>query len=1752
MLSLSTLLTSLIWALALSHFVEAAPASKPSCTSNDPALVAIKNDFGSPLAFCQWWSGASYIPSSPIDGVATADISRACKCINSNPALLGKATTTAMASSTGVSKVPNLDALRKLVAQPLPFCKFWFNAPVRKGSPFVALPAPVVSQVCKVVTATPALVTSTSKSTKAASTSKKTPSSSSSTTRISSSTKAPSSSVATTANAAPTSKVSSSSTRSTIPSSKPAISSVKSVVKSSSLTSSSSSSTLSLASSSSSTLTSVVSALPTPVAEGTVFTASEVTLPPAPTASLGAIAPPGLDLNNVENLTPAPQADLYFAGSHNDDNSTTSVAKVGVAFQHPSVVLDHTSYIKSVHCDSSSITIVFNDLSAYQHSKTEWQIDGHLILVTSEDSCGANGTSTMFITQSFTFDASNLIAVGAGKEAKLADIFDTFDMDFGTITTSNTSAPSCGPMNGTTDGFPSAACGDSFDATIDQELGYYSGDASDAESVLAAIAPTSQTTLSKRGKSKSSLLGSLVSGAKKVASSAVKTLAAPVAKAAEKLLPPAIVKAGKDTLSTLKSATSAALSFIPPITLSKSLTVPFNLGPAQNDPSPWGMQYKFFEYSPDAKKDASMIAATQKSLNSMSKSLNGVSNPRPGIQMFCVDCGIKGTFQTVGTVSASAAKGVTRCDVSLTGNLYAGVFVGVNAFAAYEKNVDKNLLNKGLPSLSIPGVAVIGPKLTVAINSNLKVQAAGQMLVGASMNWPSINAKLDLLDKSKSTQSGFTPDITKKFDAFGDVTASASLSLPVTFFFGVDIMNGAYTKGVSLVDVPAVSASAELAIAASYGTGAANSVTSSTGCFGIKYGIDLSNDLSVHLLDVSTFTLNSYKKNLGSGCLGRAVPTVKRSSSSSAAPTSTEESTPDATSDAGTSTPTDDAGSSPSSGTDSGGSASTTVDSGDSPAPTDSSSQPTTSDSGLPDAGSTQADSGSAPTSSTVAGSAPTSNAGANSAQTTSNVVSSKPAVGSGAATTQQSSSTTTTTNTAPTPSALKCGDFYTADDGTYYQVQCGFDIPGHDIQHVPYSNLSSCIDACADYGSGCAGVIWVQRGQDAQNCWFKSSVSNKGSIPSGLTLFAATPVKYAPMASCPGADGTTFVDAQNQVYQIKCNTDLQGFDLGGLTGYTNMESCVNYCDGNIDCIGVSYAYSGTYKTPLCYPKYQITDMPLNTTRFRYKVDSAVKMNRPAKKALGSCPSIDGSTFYDKAGLYYSIKCGLDYEGNDIIQKDGVTTLEQCINACDATTGCTGVGFAHDGYYGNNPGCYLKSAQSSNPINSTTDLSYIVDSAFLISGLVKKRDVPVDVKVVSSSSTASALVSLSSTVSSRLVSSSAASSFLTSTSSILSSTSPTTSTKIPTSSPVTSTASLTLSSSSTMSRSSTSSSASSSASAVADNSTNIVITDTTFQLQLTSSDDGNLHMSPNFTAANFASDGVIALGDSDGDLFVYYPDMMSAYGASRFRLAGWGEIPHGARLLTLTPFKSGQTTVLMAVDTLGNFFFPVLCAFETAQQAKVFLVKDPTADLSFIADPALRFIMTGGVVKHDPEPEITITCAAEKLYRMIFNEKEREAHVSTLEVDRAPGVVSTSGSVDPGVCFTSMQQLLIPLNSTPAFTPPTAPVGLGITFQVTQQLVLPFHPGPRSTVSGNSSSSDMALPFNDDVEMKDHSLTPSAPTTLIFALRPSSVKISNPGLRPRAAVRTLESPWSFPLPRRYDSMSASLNEEQASSDMIEE
>jgi hypothetical protein len=114
-------------AIAQSSKTTSVKAMSTACIASDPVLTAIKNDFGQPLNFCQWWAGASYTRSSPINGIAVADITRVCKCVKAASGLIGTKTI-AMAAATSISKVPHLSVFQQLVAQPLLFCEFWFNA----------------------------------------------------------------------------------------------------------------------------------------------------------------------------------------------------------------------------------------------------------------------------------------------------------------------------------------------------------------------------------------------------------------------------------------------------------------------------------------------------------------------------------------------------------------------------------------------------------------------------------------------------------------------------------------------------------------------------------------------------------------------------------------------------------------------------------------------------------------------------------------------------------------------------------------------------------------------------------------------------------------------------------------------------------------------------------------------------------------------------------------------------------------------------------------------------------------------------------------------------------------------------------------------------------------------------------------------------------------------------------------------------------------------------------------------------------------------------------------------------------------------------------------------------------------------------------------------------------------------------------------------------------------------------------------
>jgi hypothetical protein len=165
------------------------------------------------------------------------------------------------------------------------------------------------------------------------------------------------------------------------------------------------------------------------------------------------------------------------------------------------------------------------------------------------------------------------------------------------------------------------------------------------------------------------------------------------------------------------------------------------------------------------------------------------------------------------------------------------------------------------------------------------------------------------------------------------------------------------------------------------------------------------------------------------------------------------------------------------------------------------------------------------------------------------------------------------------------------------------------------------------------------------------------------------------------------------------------------------------------------------------------------------------------------------------------------------------------------------------------------------------------------------------------------------------------------------------------------------------------------ANATASNSTldTVAIEDTTGALLLNPGIDGNLFMSlsnstTNITALNNGSSFMadythnIVYGDTQGRLLHYYPAEMTAVNASRLRLAAWGSIPIGAQLVEFAPITIGTDTMLVAFDTLGNFYWPFMCGFEGSLN-KVFLVQDLHQGADLLKSADLQFIVTGGIAE---------------------------------------------------------------------------------------------------------------------------------------------------------------------------------------------
>jgi hypothetical protein len=145
--------------------------------------------------------------------------------------------------------------------------------------------------------------------------------------------------------------------------------------------------------------------------------------------------------------------------------------------------------------------------------------------------------------------------------------------------------------------------------------------------------------------------------------------------------------------------------------------------------------------------------------------------------------------------------------------------------------------------------------------------------------------------------------------------------------------------------------------------------------------------------------------------------------------------------------------------------------------------------------------------------------------------------------------------------------------------------------------------------------------------------------------------------------------------------------------------------------------------------------------------------------------------------------------------------------------------------------------------------------------------------------------------------------------------------------------------------------------------------DLTQTVMLSTGFDGNIYLAgytntsdnPQ-TSVLFDSDAGIVTSDYASRLFVYFPNSMALYNASRLRLVEDPYIPFGSQVITLTPFAMGSSSVYVPMDTAGDAFQLARYTYADGSTPKVFVVSDPNSGPANLQLPELRWTITGGIV----------------------------------------------------------------------------------------------------------------------------------------------------------------------------------------------
>ncbi|KJZ70900.1 hypothetical protein HIM_09693 [Hirsutella minnesotensis 3608] len=595
--------------------------------------------------------------------------------------------------------------------------------------------------------------------------------------------------------------------------------------------------------------------------------------------------------DNLKPILPGQAARMHYG--NDDPTKAGQYASLTYYFKSQSVNLDHSHHITVSKVEGDKMTVTFEDQEAFEHASNTWSTDDGLILITYTKGCG-----NYEMGERCYFDVADLDVHSSADSRKIVvhgeykhpdDITTGGETEWGWWSPGEqdnssghsqaqgaesgfefSSSPSSGPDSNTaslhgeekklqspTDakktgpcvapadakyGLPTACLGDFFDLDLDNKIGYEPLD-DKSKRMLSDLAPHSGISgrIQRRDDDRWSW-SSIWSG------NPIKNIAVKVYETVAEAI-------------SFSGSVNKQFTWALPDPANKDSPVNKLLDiDARRVSSPWG----------DAILLKSFGAAQPE--GNLTKHLN----------VYCVDCGVKGKARVGGRAAWNMLNGITEGTVEFNMDMSVALKIGVDAQVSFKGGFDSDLLRVGLPALSY-GVVSISPQVSVSAHAGLEAAAKGRLLAGAEMGVRDSRITVDLINSTNSERAGLAPYFTPVFEVEGELMVSASLALPVGLECGVQVSK--WHKVVSIVDEPSVKGVAQ--VAATVGLSETRSFTAGfkekDGCTGVSTQLSWRNKVYLNLIDLKTFSLSDTgDRPLARNCLWSS-PTKEASAAASTA-----------------------------------------------------------------------------------------------------------------------------------------------------------------------------------------------------------------------------------------------------------------------------------------------------------------------------------------------------------------------------------------------------------------------------------------------------------------------------------------------------------------------------------------------------------------------------------------------------------------------------------------------------------------------------------------------------------------------------------------------------------------------------------------------------------------------------------------------------------------------------------------------------